>query len=97
MDSRPQLPRKAHKKEGKSISSREQGMEDFDTLGDRKIGNGSTLKFGTQMDMDKLRPDSGVYPRPSASHADPLVSCPNKKLSWMMTDENRIGQDGGKS
>ncbi|KAE8441569.1 hypothetical protein EG329_004688 [Mollisiaceae sp. DMI_Dod_QoI] len=69
MDSPPQPPMKAHKKDGKSVSSREQGMQDFDALEDRKIGNGSTLKFGGQM---LTRSAVELLPRPSSSHADPL-------------------------
>ncbi|KUJ10491.1 MFS general substrate transporter [Mollisia scopiformis] len=63
MDTRPKLPQKAFRKEG----------EDFDALEDRKIGNGSTLKFGSQNQMEMMRADTGdVFPRPSSSHADPL-------------------------
>lgn len=74
MDSQPQLPQETYKKDGQS-SSQGRGMQDFDALEDRKIGNGSTLKFGSQMDMGtELRSEDEVFPRPSSSHADPLVS-----------------------
>lgn len=79
MDSRPQLPQKAHKKDGVSVSSRERGAQGFDALEDRRIGNGSTLKFGSQMDME-MRADNEVSPRPSGSHADPLVGSRRMKL-----------------
>lgn len=78
MDSQPKQPKQAHKKE---VSSRERGMRDFDApKEDRRIGNGSTLKFGTQVNISELpsRGNVELLPRPSSSCVDPLVRIFNR-------------------